>query len=225
MSVVDVIVEGELRIPATVNDLNSFRAWAHSKDFPQTGKISFIGNHIDVNMSPEDLHWHNAVKTDLGADLVYFVRLHKLGRVRFDGAFLVNERADLGTVPDMMFCSWASLKSGKVRYATMGKKGKRPMEVAGSPDLVVEIVSKSSVTKDTVHLRKTYFAAGIAEYWLIDARGDEVDFQILTRSKRGYVAVPADRDGYRRSPLFRHSFFLSREIEEADEESYRLLSK
>src|SRR5262249_34297703 len=59
----------------------------------------------------------------------------------------------------------------------------------GRPDWVVEIVSRSTVHKDTQRLRTLYHRAGIPEYWLIDARGAEIEFQILVWRKKGNVAV------------------------------------
>jgi Uma2 family endonuclease len=53
------------------------------------------------------------------------------------------------------------------------------IEILGSPDLVVEIVSDSSVRKDTTLLRDAYWKAGVREYWLFDARGAEIRFDIL----------------------------------------------
>ena len=43
---------------------------------------------------------------------------------------------------------------------------------------MVEIVSDASVKKDTERLPAAYHAAGIREFWLIDARGVEVRFTI-----------------------------------------------
>ena len=50
----------------------------------------------------------------------------------------------------------------------------------------MEIVSPSSVSKDKKHLRECYYRAGIPEYWLIDARGEDVEFDILRRGEEKY---------------------------------------
>src|SRR5256885_8764701 len=44
------------------------------------------------------------------------------------------------------------------------------LELEGTPDMVLEVVSESSVQKDTKRLRQLYWQAGIREYWLVDAR-------------------------------------------------------
>jgi Uma2 family endonuclease len=221
MSLVEVILEDDVRIPATVCDLASFRAWVHSKEFPQRGRFAFIAGRLEVDMNAERIQSHNKVKVALSADLVNFVRSHDLGEVLADRALVVNERAVLCNEPDLTYCSWESLESGTVRYEPKGKQTDE-LEVVGSPDLVVEIVSDSSVKKVKVRLRKIYFAAGIVEYWLVDARDETVDFQILTRSRRAFTSVPADRTGYRKSPLFGVSFFLERKSNRVGGASYRL---
>ncbi|MBI1903901.1 MAG: Uma2 family endonuclease [Planctomycetia bacterium] len=222
MSIASVTFEGQVCVPADVYTLDKFRAWAHSKDFPETGKIAFIGGVIEVEMSPENLNAHNKVKAELISRLVHFVTKIDLGEVLVDGAFLVNEDAGVANEPDVMFCSWASLQSGRVRYAPWGKKSTQPTEVVGTPDLVVEIVSDSSVAKDKVRLRKAYFDAGIPEYWLIDAREAAIDFHLLTRSRRGYVAAAADREGYRLSRVFQRRFRLVRRRNRLGGAAYRL---
>jgi len=52
---------------------------------------------------------------------------------------------------------------------------------------------------DTVRLPKAYFQAGVREYWLIDARGEELSFQLLRRGDGAFEPTPADADGYQRS--------------------------
>jgi len=76
--------------------------------------------------------------------------------------------------------------------------------------LVVEIVSDSSVVKDTVRLREAYFLAGVREYWLIDARGEELRFQILHRGEKEFQESPADSDGFQRSQVLDCSYCLQR---------------
>jgi Uma2 family endonuclease len=65
------------------------------------------------------------------------------------------------------------------------------------------------VGKDTTRLREAYHKAGIPEYWLVDARGEEVSFQVLQRRQRRYAPAPV-RDGWQRSAVFGRSFKLER---------------
>ena len=63
-----------LCVPADVFEFEKFRAWAHSDNFPRTGKIAFIDGDIEIDMSPKELDSHNRVKRDISTDLNNFVR-------------------------------------------------------------------------------------------------------------------------------------------------------
>ena len=225
MSVGAVTFEDLVRVPADVFDLQKFRAWAHSDDFPETGNISFIDGEIEIDMSFEELSSHNRVKRDLSTDLNVFVREADVGELLVDGAFLVNKAARLATEPDLMFCTWQTLRAGRVEFAPSVAGSDRMVEVRGSPDLVCEIVSQGSVRKDTVRLRNAYFDSGVREYWLIDARGKAVDFQILTRGKKEYVAIKPDAEGFLRSPVLRRHFRIVRRQNQVGGACYRVLSR
>ncbi|HFQ92624.1 MAG TPA: Uma2 family endonuclease [Anaerolineae bacterium] len=56
-----------------------------------------------------------------------------------------------------------------------------PKQFNGAPDLVVEIISPSSVTEDRVRKFTEYEQAGVREYWLIDPRlhQQQADFYVL----------------------------------------------
>jgi Uma2 family endonuclease len=86
----------------------------------------------------------------------------------------------------------------------------RYVEVEGAPDLVVEIVSDRSVTKDTVRLPVAYWRAGVLEYWLMDARGEELFFRIHHRGPSGYVPAVIDAEGFQSSIVFGRRFRLTR---------------
>ncbi len=225
MPVGAITFEDQVRVPADVFSLQKFRAWAHSDEFPETGHISFIDGEIEIDMSPEEFTSHNWVKRDLSADLTYFVRKSDIGMLFVDRAFLVNKAANLATEPDLMLCSWETLRTGRAKLAPFVAGSDRLVEVLGSPDLVCEIVSEGSVRKDTVRLRKAYHDAGISEYWLIDARTKVVSFQILTRGKKGFVAAKSDADGYLPSPVLKSRFHIIRRQEQMGGASYRLRSR
>jgi Uma2 family endonuclease len=73
--------------------------------------------------------------------------------------------------------------------------------------MVLEVVSKNSVRKDTKVLRELYWRAQIPEYWLVDARNNRTQFDILRRTRRGYVAAQVQR-GWRRSDVLGKEFRL-----------------
>jgi len=69
----------------------------------------------------------------------------------------------------------------------------------GPADLVVELVSDESETRDTVEKVAEYQAQGVPEYWLLDPRPNRqrADFYQLIDGL--YRAVPPDEDGRYRS--------------------------
>lgn len=103
-----------------------------------------------------------------------------------DRVLLTNEDAGLSCEPDLTFVAWDSLETRRVRLVER-VTGDDYVELVGSPDLVVEIVSDSSVRKDTRLLRDAYARAGVREYWLIDARGENIAFQILVHRDGAFV--------------------------------------
>ena len=120
---------------------------------------------------------------------------------------LSNFAADVSGNPDGTFLSYETLRSDRVRL-TEGKRG-GVTEIQGSPDMVLEVVSDSSVQKDEALLRRAYWEAGIREYWLIDARKAPPRFDLLRHGTRGYSAARR-QEGWARSHEFGKSFRLVR---------------
>jgi hypothetical protein len=58
-------------------------------------------------------------------------------------------------------------------------------------------------------LKQAYWDAGIREYWIVDARRDKLDFDILYHTSRGF-AVRRKKAGWVRSDVFGKSFRLVR---------------
>lgn len=193
-------------VPDWVIDLESFRRWCDDDAFPEIGQVSFLDGEVWIDMSKEQLFSHNQVKTEFTRVLAGLVRAGRLGRYFSDGAFLSNVEADVSNQPDGMFVSTEALSEGRVRIVEGRTDGY--VELEGSPDMVLEVVSRSSVEKDTEVLRRAYAVAGVREYWLADARGGAVKFDILRRTRNGYGAI-RKRAGWARSEVFGHWFRLS----------------
>jgi Uma2 family endonuclease len=75
--------------------------------------------------------------------------------------------------------------------------------------MVLEVISPSSVGKDTIRLRERYHTADIPEYWLIDARGDDLRFDLFRHTPTGYEPTPVE-DGWLPSAVFGRRFRLDR---------------
>jgi Uma2 family endonuclease len=196
-----------LHIPRDANTLAGFRKWVLSDEFPEKQPVLFLKGGIYLYMPKEDVFTHAAVKTPVAIELGGLFRDLDLGDFYINGVLITNVEADLSGNPDMVGILWESLESGKVRYVT--NKKDRTVEIEGSPDWLLEIVSNGSVKKDKVELREAYHTAGVREYWIIDARGADIDFQILHWRKSGYAAAPR-KTGWQRSRIFDRSFQLTR---------------
>jgi Uma2 family endonuclease len=215
-----VTSSSKVDIPARVVDFASFRRWLHSGKFPEEGKICFINDRVWVDLSMEEFFIHGQVRTEIGAVLHQLVKHSKFGRFAPEGTRYSHLGTSLSTEPDGMVISNEALLAGRVRLVS-GKKGDST-EVVGSPEIVIEIVSKSSQAKDTEWAMSAYFDAEIAEYWLIDAREeDDIRFDIYKRGKKEYTASRRV-DGSVKSGVLGKSFRLVQSEDEDGNPDYTL---
>lgn len=196
-------------IPESARTLQGFREWSWSDEFPQEGRISFIDGEIIADLSKERFDEHVLVKGELYRVLGNLVREEDLGIFFPDGTGVSNVAANISHVPDAGFASWKSFESGVVRKVFSKAVAAGSLELEGTPDWLAEVVSPSSITKDTKVLLERYHRAGIPEYWLIDARGDKLQFTIYRLQESAYVAQPS-KNGWIWSPVFSKHFRLRR---------------
>ncbi len=208
-----------VRIPLWVTDLVSFRRWAESEESPDKATVCYLAGEVWVEMSKEQVYSHNHVKTEFARVLAGLVKVLRVGRYFSDGLFLTNVEADLCSKPDGTFVLRDAFAAGRVRLIEGALEGF--VEIEGTPDMVLEVVSGSSVTKDTEWLRDLYWKAGIAEYWLVDCRGDRLGFDILRHTAGGYVTTSKSA-GWIESAVFGHSFLLTRQTDKMGQPEYTL---
>jgi Uma2 family endonuclease len=194
-----------ISVPGWVTDLESFRRWVHSDDFPDEGRIWWLCGEVWVDMSKEQLFTHNVVKAELTMALRLIATTENLGTYFTDGVLLSNFAAEIAGNPDGMFVLTATFGTDRIRLLEGKQAGF--VELQGSPDMVLEVISQSSEEKDDVHLRKAYFDAGIPEYWIIDVREEPFRFDVLRRGPRGYVNT-RKQGGWVKSATFGRSFRL-----------------
>jgi Uma2 family endonuclease len=207
-------------VPESAHTLAGFRRWAASEAFPETGKISYLAGDLFIDMSPEKFDTHNQVKAEINGILHRLVKQLDLGKYCPDGLWITNDEAGLSTESDATFLSWARLESGEVRLIP-GREDRGGIEMRGSPDWVLEIVSDSSVQKDTVRLLELYYRAKVREYWLIDARGETLQFNAYRRGRKGFEPIVTVR-GWMASEVFPRRFRLTRQRDRIGGWSYTL---
>jgi Uma2 family endonuclease len=148
------------------------------------------GEHVEwvrgeiINMAPiSDEH------QDLGLFLLAvlrpFVEFHKLGKLRYE-PFQMKAGPDLpGRSPDILFVATANL--GRLQRTFLD----------GPADMVVEIISPDSQSRDRGEKFSEYERGGVREYWLLDPLRKQADF--YTRGDDGIFRLLAISDGVFRS--------------------------
>lgn len=185
--------------------LDGFRGWVRSPDRPDEGRWTYYRGKVLFDMAAEKVNAHAGVKSKITSVLDRWVSERSLGVVYADGVWYTDDDADLSNEPDGSFLTWGSLKTERVRLIESSEGDGDGIEYRGGPDWALEVVSNTSVVKDTQWLPEAYFAAGVREYWLVDARGDAIEFTLYRRDESitdAFTIVPPDDDGRRRSDLF-----------------------
>jgi hypothetical protein len=191
-----------LKVPDT---LAEFREWAAGGALPEKTRVDFFRGEVWIDMGGEQVFSHGLLKTEFGYVLTGLTKREVSGIYFVNGTLLTNEEADLSGNPDGTLLLQASIDSGRVVF----EEGSRGFtEVIGSADMVLEVISQGSVYKDTERLREAYYLAGVTEYWIADARGDEPVLTILKRGPRGFTEVRR-AGGWLKSSVFGRSFRLT----------------
>lgn len=129
---------------------------------------------IDGNllMAPAPDTWHQDWAGNLFQIIKEHVRRHGLGRVFIAPLDVVLDQ-DNPVQPDISFV--ASANVGIIRRQA----------IFGVPDLLVEIISPSSVRRDRYLKKDLYARFGVKEYWIGDPANKALE--ILTLKESGYA--------------------------------------
>ena len=68
-----------------------------------------------------------------------------------------------------------------------------PENIQGAPDLVVEILSPSTATRDRTFKRTLYARHGVKEYWMVDTTAK--DIAVLLLGDQGFEVVDTYGEG------------------------------
>ena len=117
---------------------------------------------------------HQSVSFSLEVALFQHVKNKGLGRVLHAPCDLILSEEDV-IQPDILFVC-------KERAGIIGE-----MNVRGAPDLVIEILSAGTRSKDMEVKRKIYAGFGVQEYWIVDP--EAATTEVLVWSELGYVTV------------------------------------
>jgi Uma2 family endonuclease len=218
-----VLCEEQVEIPPGIESLADFRRWALSDEFPERGRIDYVAGRIEVDMSPEDLFTHGTLKSEVSREIADRVKELDLGHVFIAESRVSSVPGDVSAEPDVVVITFEAEDEGRVRYTPKASREEgRFVEIEGAPDLIVEIISDSSKNKDTKRLPAAYFAAGVRELWLVDARGKKLYFQIFYRGQDEFERAPADQQAFQPSRVLQASYHLERERHRRGHWVYRL---
>lgn len=215
----DILIDELVRIPHWVRDVDSFRRWAFSDDFPEHGQFAFLGDKLWVDLSMET-NFHSQIKTVITIVVGSIVLKEALGFFYADKMLLTQRAISLAREPDAMFVSNARFEKGLAAL----KKGDQSMEVSGSADMALEVISTSSVDKDRTDLMKLYAKAGIPEYWLVDSTAETPELEIYRLVSGKYVAA-RKTGGWVKSHVFSRSFRLTSRKDTKDVSHFNLETK
>lgn len=141
--------------------------WDDYVRIPDDGRRhEIIGGRHFVMPAPAVRHQRASMR--LSYALYDFVSRHELGEVLAAPVDVVLSPHDI-VQPDLVFV-------GRERSGIVGE------QVRGAPDLVIEIVSKTSRRRDEGVKLELYRRSGVQEYWIVDPGAETVAVWSFARS-------------------------------------------
>ena len=128
-------------------------------------RYEVINGNLLLMVPAPDL-WHQDWVSDLHILIKLFVKKHKLGRTFIAPVDVVLDEDNV-VQPDLVFVAANNLRIIERRA------------VFGTPDLLVEMVSPSSVRRDRHEKKELYARFGVREYWIGDAAARSLEILTL----------------------------------------------
>jgi Uma2 family endonuclease len=161
-------------------------------DTPDDGKrYEVIDGQLYV--SPPPVTEHQGALGALAFFVTAYVRERQFGRVYFApiGVVLDDEN---GLQPDLVYIA-------RERLRIISRRG-----IEGAPDLVVEVLSPSTRSRDRGIKQRRYVAAGVPHYWMVDPRSRVLEALRLREGRYERVGI------YGPGSMFRPALFPGLEI-------------
>lgn len=147
-------------------------------DLEEDTKAEFINGQVIMHSPNKDEH--TKTRGLIETSLQMYVNAENLGAVRSEQSLVALTRNDY--MPDVAF-----FKTDKAK--DINKKG---VMLYPAPDLVVEILSKSTKSRDKGVKFKDYEAHGISEYWIIDPEKEKIWQYHLSDGKYNLILEETD---------------------------------
>ena len=119
------------------------------KDFVLTEII-----HGEKSMAPSPFGYHQRIVANIFKYMSRFVEDKNLGEVFLSPLDVILEEGKFRLQPDLIY-----LKKENLHLLREW--------IYGTPDLVIEVVSKGTLTRDSVEKKEIYETFGVKEFWLV----------------------------------------------------------
>jgi Uma2 family endonuclease len=149
---------------------------------------------VIIQMPPRDIH--QTTIAFLHRLLGLFVDLFDLGKVGIAPFEVKLSPRGSAREPDIFFIAKENLDR------------LTDQRLAGPADLIIEIISPDSVSRDRDKKSKEYAAAGVREYWIIDPRPGKQRADFFRRNEVGQYELYATEDDERVEALVLPGFWL-----------------
>ncbi|TYS13252.1 Uma2 family endonuclease [Rossellomorea vietnamensis] len=164
----------------TIPDKKEKYSYADYLTWDEGGRFELIDGEV-FNMSPAPSRRHQQVLRELSTAFSIFLREEEceVFFAPFDVRLLVenNQDDDINNVvqPDL------SIVCDRKKLDDKGCNG--------APDLIIEILSPSSVKLDRWNKFQLYEKAGVKEYWLVDPVNESVEIYLLVNEQYKFQGV------------------------------------
>lgn len=159
-------------------DLNKHYTYADYVTWQFKERVELIMGKV-FKMSPAPTSYHQHCITVLNASFYNFLRGNKcrVFPAPFDVRLPIDSRKDNNVIqPDItVICDESKIQ---------------PEGCVGAPDLIVEVVSKSSVKRDLHEKYSLYEKAGVKEYWLVNPNDRSLIIFVLDDQGKYQPAKP-----------------------------------
>jgi Uma2 family endonuclease len=144
--------------------------WTHARmlaELPPESRVELIDD--ELYELPMPIYLHQIASGNLYLAFVTFLRSHKLGYI-FTAPMPVVLSEKRVVEPDLFVILQDRLHVEE-KY------------LFGAPDLVIEIISPTSVVRDRVTKKDLYEAHGVREYWLVDPANRDIEVFVLDNDR------------------------------------------